>query len=634
MVVNTIVLVCSSLVPKCDIKALNGLPPKPITKTKHWNQAMFELKRYGENIESMRDKLGPGGVKDKSLKLLMMKSKVTRPLNSGGGLMQNSLSQQKEPGKDHAQSHSQFPPPVVEVTPSSDGPDGMGSLSDTEVSSPGTPPSLQIDLKDSGHNSSPSSSQERTPSKGRAMPSGGRSLIGGISRNSQVPGSLDFNSDSGAQSVVVRSPSANTSSKMMKRKGAALSALVSSLAQRKRVAEQVGALTPVHQGAAIRGEGMPGGGLQEEAEAGGKGKGVAAAAAASAEEAPGKTNSPFSSMYVQSCKTAFAIVDPDQKRTKRKTTKAIGSESLAPPAKKARGNNTANAADSNKVDNGDLSDPAAFAARVQEFSNAAISALNTTTATSSHPVSNLKASNTAVATGNSRATTSVSPQNTSGSSNSSGTSATTLALPGLPKSRSTGGKKKKRTPADRNRGKSPQKGVVRANTTATSTATAAAAVTTPAAVSSSSVLPANLPSALAALISASTSSSAPSGGSTTTSTASSSRANFMNMVAHPQGVVSSRETPSGGGSGTNGEVRGEIAAPGITSEEINDFAEGTGLLADTIRIVNSSFLARVNQMTGPSDDMGYKYFVEKVSRLINLSIHASSFVNYFSLWLL
>ena len=608
---------CSSLVPKCDIKALNGLPPKPITKTKHWNQAMFELKRYGENIESMRDKLGPGGVKDKSLKLLMMKSKVTRPLNSsGGGPMQNSLGQQKTAGKDHGQ----FAPPVVEVTPSSDGPDGMGSLSDTEVSSPGTPPSLQIDLKDSGHNSSPSS-QERTPSKGRAMPSGGHSLIGGISRNSQVPGSLDFN-ESGAQSVVVRSPSTNTSSKMMKRKGAALSALVSSLAQRKRVAEQVGALTPVHQGAAIRGEGMPGG-QQEEAEAtGGKGKGVAAAAAA--EDAPGKTNSPFSSMYVQSCKTAFAIVDPDQKRTKRKTTKAIGSESPAPPAKKARGNNTASTADSsNKVDNGDLSDPAAFAARVQEFSNAAISALNTstTTTTSSHPASNLRASSTAAATGNSRATTSVSPQNTSGSSNSSGTGTATLALPGLPKSRSTGGKKKKRTPADRNRGKSPQKGVVKTNPTATAAAAAAAAVTaaaaavtTQAAVSNSAT---SLPSALVALISASSSSSAPSS-STTTSTASTSRANFMNMVAQPQaGVVSSRETPSAGGSGgSNGEVRGEIVAPGITNEEINDFAEGTGLLADTIRIVNSSFLARVNQMTGPSDDMGYKYFVEKVNLLI------------------
>lgn len=62
------------------------------------------------------------------------------------------------------------------------------------------------------------------------------------------------------------------------------------------------------------------------------------------------------------------------------------------------------------------------------------------------------------------------------------------------------------------------------------------------------------------------------------------------------------------------EVRGELAAPGM-SNEMSDFAEGTGLLADTIRKVNTSFLARVNQITGPSDDMGYKYFVEKV-RLI------------------
>lgn len=569
-------LLCSSLVPKCDIQVLNGLPPKPNTKTKHWNQAMFELKRYGENIESMRDKLV---VKDKSLKMLMLKSKVGR-----SSPQHNASSSQNSPQKaDSSQSsslsqanHSPYSPPVIEVTPS-DGPDCMGSLSDTEVSSPGTPPSLQIDLKDSGHGS-----QDRTPSKGRAMPSGrGQSQIGAISRNSQVPGSLDFITDSGVQSVVVRSPSANSNPKMMKRKGmkagAALSALVSTL-QRKRVAEQVCSLTPVHQGAAL---GMPSGG-QEEAETGNS---------KAAEELPPQeeTSSPFSSMYVQSRKTAFAIVDPDQKRVKRKTAKAVNETPTPPPAKKARaGNNSAAAAaaaaESSKTDGDPMSigDPAAFAAKVQEFSNAAISALNTATVSSSvsHPVASLKAGTAAAI----RASVSTSP-NSSVASNNGGA---TVGLPGLPKSRAPagGGKKKaaaKKTADKNRRGKSPYtKGGSKAVSTANPLQTTA-----------------TVSSALAALISAPTNSTP-----TSSESAATTRANFMSQVL--QGTVSTPSAPAG-------EVmRGEAAAPGIGGDDISDFAEGTGLLADTIRKVNTSFLARVNQMTGPSDDMGYKYFEEKV----------------------
>lgn len=60
-------------------------------------------------------------------------------------------------------------------------------------------------------------------------------------------------------------------------------------------------------------------------------------------------------------------------------------------------------------------------------------------------------------------------------------------------------------------------------------------------------------------------------------------------------------------------VRGEEAAPGIDDDDSNDFAEGSGLFADTVRKVNQSFRARVNHLTGNSDDMGYQYFTEKVS---------------------
>ena len=76
----------------------------------------------------------------------------------------------------------------------------------------------------------------------------------------------------------------------------------------------------------------------------------------------------------------------------------------------------------------------------------------------------------------------------------------------------------------------------------------------------------------------------------------------------PQSSALGRSISSG-----SSEIRGEVAAPGMPSEEMSDFTEGSGLLADTIRKVNSSFFVRLNQMTGSSDDMGYKYFVEKVS---------------------
>lgn len=44
-----------------------------------------------------------------------------------------------------------------------------------------------------------------------------------------------------------------------------------------------------------------------------------------------------------------------------------------------------------------------------------------------------------------------------------------------------------------------------------------------------------------------------------------------------------------------------------------DLAEGSGLLADTIRKVDRSFRTRVNQIAGASEDMGYQYFTEKVT---------------------
>lgn len=52
-------------------------------------------------------------------------------------------------------------------------------------------------------------------------------------------------------------------------------------------------------------------------------------------------------------------------------------------------------------------------------------------------------------------------------------------------------------------------------------------------------------------------------------------------------------------------------AGGCMTTEVEDSIEGTGLLAETMRKVDRSFRAKL--VGGPSDDLGYQYFVEKVS---------------------
>lgn len=47
-----------------------------------------------------------------------------------------------------------------------------------------------------------------------------------------------------------------------------------------------------------------------------------------------------------------------------------------------------------------------------------------------------------------------------------------------------------------------------------------------------------------------------------------------------------------------------------TGERDSNDVEGTGLLAEMMRKVDRSFRARL--VAGPSDDLGYQYFVEKV----------------------
>ena len=674
---------------------------------------MLELKKYGENIEAMREKIG---AKDKSFRMIMLKDKSGR---FGGASSHNSPSKKEKHQQPQASElfskadRISFTPPVVEVTPSlgerESGRDnrGGGSISDAEASSPGTPPSLQIDLEGSGHGSGGSgggtnvnrSRIDKSPSRGRAMPSGGRSLIGTINRNSQVPGSLDFSSDSGLQAVLMGSPTICQAGGLKKRKGTLLD-VISGINQRKLGGGGSGwvAGPPAKSGAGVTStEG--GGGTNIAVEVRQDDTDVAKQKGALADDSQGKTSSPFSSIYADRNKTAIALVDPNQKRPKRKTAKVVGSE---PPSKKARLNNNAvsgtqgsagagTKADSSSASAGDLqaiSDTAAYVAKIQEYGSTVVGAFSTNTnivtttittttippsttstipsstipsstiptstiptstiptstiPTSTIPPSTIPPSTSIIppSTTTIPSTTSTVLPSTSASSNtlaslqvefptvgtslsslpngtsssiavSSNGSGSTLAPPTAVKPRSStssGGKRKKKG-SDKNRGKSPHKpssSVTKTMIVSAPKITPSAAVVDALAAATTTPLTVFQPpsSSAATFTLASTISS-----SCIVSTSQGGNLPYQGT----QGASTTQDSPSSSGSA---EVRGEVAARGVGQEDSSDFAEGTGLLADTVRKVNTSFLARVNQITGTSEDMGYKYFMEKVGVLIH-----------------
>ena len=646
-----IYLFCRSLVPKCDIQVLSGYPPKPNTKTKHWNMAMLELKKYGENIDAMREKLV---VKDKSLSIIMPKGRAGA---FSGGSSEESPTKQAKQQIQLASEHVSFTPPMVEVTPSSSGQEGrmeegIGSISDAEVSSPGTPPRLQIDLEGSGHRSSSvggnanQTTHDKSPSRGRAMPSGGGSLIRAMRRNSQVPGSLDFNNESPLQAVVMGTPSVGqTGGLKCKRKGMkagdALSALISSITQRKMgghggggvVCPQVppGATASVDGGAV----GLGPGGHDDTDPHIGKQKVV------SADDSQERTSSPFSAIYVDRHKTAIALVDPNQKRPKRKTAKVIGNE---PHSKKARllntvsgvqGSTVAKTSVGSKADSPGtvvmgkakeiVNDPAAYVAKIQEYGSVAIGAFSKSTSTSS---STSVPSSTTISSHllpNQRME--VSCVNTSLSSSPMETAATAVTIPSdkivssstfIPpsisvstvaaKPRSSSGGKRKKKGSEKNRGKSPHKNVV------------GAPKGTPGLITPKISIPAAVINNLAATIAAPTTQLHPSGSSSTSLTSTSSLSSSQptgqgGNLAYPVslGASTRHDSPS---SRAAEVVRGEEAAQGIGEVGTSNLPEGIGLMEGTMVKVSNSFLARVNNLGGSSEDMGYNYFMEKVGLLV------------------
>lgn len=574
---------CRSIVPKSAIQELNGLPPKPSTKTQHWNIAMLELKKYGENIEAMREKMGLSKSSDKLHKSFKSKeaklivSRVETQQMSGGGQHNNHLEQR---GEHHLNGGSgtgpysianHIPPSaaVVEVNPSGVNDDKSSRLHEnvasSEPSSPGSPRDLQIDLDHS-----------RSPGKKRM--GGSTNVLNAIRRN--IPGSLDLNEGGSPQAVGGNLSQLSRGVVKGRKAGDRLSAVLSNLTRRAGIiGGQGGPVTPISvtlggSGASAL-ETMD---TEEPEEANGQ----------------GQSDNPFSSIYHDRNKTAIALVDPDSHKRKRNINKRFTDQQ--PPAKKSKVQANASSKQTSK----------------ETSTNGATTAEPTliTTSTSEITVNNTSLSfvnlrpEVPTAVGSSA---SVSPQSSTGSpkakgqhhphhhqqqpsqlqnqqQSSGGAGGSTPGGGGATaaagrQNNATGKKKTKKTKQSA-QNRSPTKGVSKASSTPNR-----------------------------ALV-----------------TASSSSAGVSAAVTSLTQSAPASTTSGGGGVGGAGQdslsnlrigVRGEEAAPGIDDDDSNDFAEGSGLFADTVRKVNQSFRARVNHLTGNSDDMGYQYFTEKVSTYNN-----------------
>ncbi len=583
---------------------------------------MHELKMYGMNVESQRSDVEGKG--DKSTVLAKKKDK--------SGILKPG-SKKASPTKPatvttHQTASAALVPPIVQVTREPGKEDVTPNLtSELDASSPGSPPSLQIDL-DSG-----SSRNNKSPNRGRPNPSGGMNLYDG-SRSSQVTGTLNGGNN---MPVVVMNTPGNQPSVHKKKAGGKAGAYLSdviSILTRKRIVSGHSA----SEGGGSTGSGAVSGTPTSEAETAAKQK------PAIAEGSQVASSSPFSSIYVSSNKTAIAVVDPNNpRRPKRKAIKG-STPGDSPAAKKPRvagaASTTAAATPgtgSGSVDLNHLANPAAYVAMIQEYGSAAIGALKKSSSPSpSVPVTTAAVATTPVAAVRTEAAVAAAattpsplpplPENTEDSSvdvtNISIPSVAAVAVaPGaatasVTKPRVAGLASKKIKKPNRNRGKSSFR----------NQGAGGGGLGKPA-VAPSQKTPSSVPSvinALAAAIATSVPASYPPTSVTPTTssvaqipsssifTGSTTRGNQLPMSTHVSAVARhDSPTSSNGSADVRGDIAGDLDLGGVNV----DFAGGTSmdLMADTMRRVNSSFVTRVNQMTGVSEDMGYNYFMEKVS---------------------
>ncbi len=350
-----------SLVPKASIQELNGPPPTPTSKTQFWNIAMSELQKYRENINTILQQMGggkqpipplslgspaterhlkhvkePRPIKPREPKALIRKVSPVQQNNHYD--RQNSRERSvygpeaSTPMMSHylpVSNHVPYSPQLVEVSVNLSDTEDAGSMHGysavlmdsqamSEPSSPGSEPELQIDLGGSGGRRV----RERvSPGKGRVAQSGNRYMypLTGNRRTFPVEmASADVDATATGSSVLV-SPSGGSpmSTPRNRRKGERLSALAHSLAERR---------SRVAGGAVLPGLQPSVGGAQGE---GGVGQDAMEMEQSQEEAEESALNRQFSSIYAHSAKIAIAVVDPDNKRNRKRKFR------IEPPPKKS-----------------------------------------------------------------------------------------------------------------------------------------------------------------------------------------------------------------------------------------------------------------------------------------------------------
>ena len=433
----------------------------------------------------------------------------------------------------------------------------------SEPSTPGSEPELQIDLGGGGRRIR----EKYSPAKARIAPPANRSLLGGIKRNVNPPSSLDF--DSGVQKSVspgtsspqmvnnssnLTTPKGSSFKRKGRRPGEALSALANSLYERKRIAEMGGQIAmPTPLQASTPMEGAVGAGLETM---------ETDPAQEDSEEATATTlNQQFSSIYLDRDKTAIAVVDPDQKRM-RKRKKPL---TVDPPAKKASRvqstNKTVSMQQNAQLEVArDLATPSPSTHLPQDV-----------TLHATPPGATLQVDIPTIRDIEERPAPAITGTG-SGGTGGGGQKGSAGGQKGTGGGQRGGAKgqqhsKAQNTPQSKKRGRPNKAGASKAL---------------------------HQGAAMAGLDTSKNATASPVKTATPTTS-----------VPTPSIAMAVTTQDADG-------VRGVAIAPGIIEEESQEFLEGSGLLADTIRKVDRSFRARLNQMAGGAEDMGYQYFTEKV----------------------
>ena len=558
---------------------------------------MYELKRYRENINVMLEQMGGKVVNTNStpkppreLKLAKPTKEITQPSPSQ---VPNHVDYSQQDGTRYSQepvvtlqtlpvsNYVPFSPQLVEVSVNlSETEDGSmhgnsatlmqssESVAVSEPSSPGSEPELQIDLGEPGGTEQQWRAQRErhSPGKVRVTPPAKSSMLGGLSRNTMV-----LNMNSSRQSVaspVVSSTQGSGSSPVLwtpnfkrglrgRKPGEALSALATSLAERKRVAE-LGSQTPVlTTPTSALGEGGYGNGSYQES---------MEVEEDSDEVKATQLNSQFSSVYLDRAKTAIAVVDLDTKGKGLRKRKKIAVEQT--PKKVPRIQNTSKVVTPVPNISGLEMHGEAMAASLTSQVNAAVNF-----GRQESPSNGISETLKVKVTQNGQSSpASVSPGGGGGTSkkvggvSGKGGGGTTKAS-----GKGKGGKFVLGSHAGK-KAKSRAKNASLAK--------------------SSSVWPAKTTSAATPTSTLSSHSTSPQTNTVLTSVANQDVSLMATTVTPVEGIA--------------------VERGGLVEEETPEFAEGSGLLAETVQKVDRSFRARINQMAGSSEDMGYQYFSEKV----------------------